>query len=163
MPRCPPENPQRRAFFGRAASTMRRCRAHRDTAGKVCAKASFTGLPVRVLRRLCRRGEIEALKFSGYWLVRRDEFTRLLEPLSTLQWRTSAARQQMFLDRLQDLAAMLHPGDAESYDQRAAERSAKGCRSLPNRRRLRRYRWLRRESLWRCNSRPASRSRAACR
>ena len=71
-----------------------------------------TGLPVRQLRRLCRSGEIQAVKLSGWWLVYRDEFMRLLDPASTLQWRSNRDRQQIFLRLLQDLAAMLHPCEA---------------------------------------------------
>ena len=74
--------------------------------------ASFTGLPVPLLRRLCRSGELQAVKLAGWWLLHRDEFHRLLAPEVTL--RSRAARQYIFLRNLQQLAAMLHRYDAES-------------------------------------------------
>ena len=74
--------------------------------------ASFTGLPVPLLRRLCRSGELQAYKHAGWWLVHRDEFHRLCAPELTLRCR--AARQYIFVRNLQQLAAMLHPYDAES-------------------------------------------------
>ncbi len=110
-------------FFEQVTHAVRRTEARARQAEQLTSlpycytisdTAGFTGLPVWRLRRLCRDCEIDALKFSGYWLVRRDEFIRLLDPLSTLQWRTSTARQQIFLDRLRDLAAMLRPGEVES-------------------------------------------------
>jgi hypothetical protein len=72
--------------------------------------ASFSGLPVPLLRSLCRDGEIQAIKLSGWWLVRRDEFNRLLSPEVTLRCR--AARQYILVRNLQQLAAMLHRGAA---------------------------------------------------
>ena len=62
--------------------------------------------------RLCRSGELQAVKHAGWWLVHRDEFHRLLAPKVTL--RSRAARQYIFLRNLQQLAAMLHPHEASS-------------------------------------------------
>src|SRR5208283_3898840 len=42
--------------------------------------AGFSGLPVPLLRRLCRSGDLQAIKHSGWWLLHRDEFNRLLAP-----------------------------------------------------------------------------------
>jgi hypothetical protein len=81
------------------------------------ATAGFTGLPVRLLRRLCRAGMIQAVKHTGWWLLHRDEFMRLLDPASTMQWRTNQDRQQIFLDYLQRLAALLHPVEADCIIQ----------------------------------------------
>ncbi len=72
----------------------------------------YTGLPVHLLRRLCRNTELQAIKLSGRWLLHRDEFNRLLAPDVTLRCRP--ARQHIFLRNLQQLAAMLHPLEAES-------------------------------------------------
>lgn len=76
------------------------------------ATASFSGLPVRLLRRLCSDFELQAIKVSGRWLLHRDEFNSLLAPDVTL--RSRAARQYILLRNLQQLAAMLYPHDAES-------------------------------------------------
>ena len=74
--------------------------------------ASFSGLPVPLLRRLCRSDELQAVKLSGRWLLHRDEFNRLLAPEVTL--RSRAARQYIFLRNLQQLGAMFHPLEAQS-------------------------------------------------
>ena len=76
------------------------------------ATASFSGLPVHLLRRLCRSGELQAVPLFGRWLLHRDEFNRLLAPDVTL--RSRAARQYVFLRNLQQLAAMLRSGEAEA-------------------------------------------------
>ncbi len=76
------------------------------------ATASFSGLPIRLLQRLCRSGERQAIKLSGWWLVHRDEFNRLLAPEVML--RCHAARQHILIRNLQQLAAMLRPHAAES-------------------------------------------------
>jgi len=73
--------------------------------------AGFTNLPVRLLRRLCRSGELLAFKLSGHWLLHRDEFNRLLAPAVTLRCRS--ARQYILLRNLQQLAAMLHRSEAD--------------------------------------------------
>lgn len=105
-------------FFDRVIQSVHRHEARAQRAERLTglpyrynlsSTASFTGLPLWRLRRLCRQGKLQAFKFSGWWLVHRDEFMRLLDPASTLQWRTNRERQQIFLDNLQDLAAMLHP------------------------------------------------------
>ena len=44
--------------------------------------ASFTGLPVPLLRRLCRSRRTPGVKHAGWWLVHRDEFHRLAGPRS---------------------------------------------------------------------------------
>ena len=75
------------------------------------ATAGFTGLPVRLLRSMCRDTELQAIKLSGWWFLHRDEFNRLLAPDVTLPSR--AARQYILLRNLQQLAAMLHPYDAD--------------------------------------------------
>ena len=108
-------------FFDQVIDGVRRheARAHRAeqiTGEPFCydlsGTAGFTGMPLRLLRRLCREGELRAVKLSGGWLVHRDEFNRLLAPEVTLCSR--AARQYILLRNLQQLAAMLHPYDAES-------------------------------------------------
>ena len=66
------------------------------------------------LRWLCRFGQIQAVKHAGWWLVHRDEFHRLLDPAATLQWLNRPQREQLFIEHLERLAAMLHPIDAES-------------------------------------------------
>ena len=76
------------------------------------AAAGFSDLPVRRLRKLCRDGEIQAVKLAGWWFVHRDEFMRLPDPASTMQWQSNRDRQQIFLRLFQYLAAMLHPCEA---------------------------------------------------
>ncbi len=74
--------------------------------------AWFTGLPVPLLRRLCRDTELQAIKLSGRWLLHRDDFNRLLAPDVTLRCRT--ARQYILIRNLEQLAAMLYPHEASS-------------------------------------------------
>jgi hypothetical protein len=68
--------------------------------------ASFTGLPVRRLRRLCRDGRIQAFKLSGCWLIHRDEFMRLLAP------QPADIAQEELVERLCELAMLLHRHEA---------------------------------------------------
>ena len=49
--------------------------------------ADFTGLPVQLLRRLCRDGELHAIKHSGWWLLHRAAFHLLLAPEVTFGCR----------------------------------------------------------------------------
>ena len=40
--------------------------------------AWISGVPARLLRRLCREGDLQAIKLSGWWLLHRDDFNGLL-------------------------------------------------------------------------------------
>ena len=40
--------------------------------------AWISGLHVPLLRRLCREGDLQAIKLSGWWLLHRDDFNGLL-------------------------------------------------------------------------------------
>ena len=106
-------------FFDQIVQAVRRHEARARHAEQVTgepfcydldATAGFTGLPVHLLRRLCRSGELRATKHAGQWLLHRDEFHRLLAPDVTLHSR--AARQYILLRNLQQLAAMLRPHEA---------------------------------------------------
>jgi hypothetical protein len=101
-------------FFDQVVQAVHRqeARAREPFSYNLSSTAGFTGLPVQLLRRLCRSGDLQAIKLSGWWLLHRDEFHRLLAPNATLRRR--AARQYIFLRNLQQLAAMLHPIEAES-------------------------------------------------
>lgn len=108
-------------FFAAVIQAVRRHEARAQRAEQLTgqpfryslsATADFSDLPVRRLRRLCRQNELQAFKLSGHWLLHRDEFMRLLDPASTLHWRTNRERQQIFVRYLRDLAAMLHPCEA---------------------------------------------------
>lgn len=123
-PQLTPTTPTRlpvNLFFDHAIQGVRRdeARAHQAQqiygtpyAYNLSATADFTGLPVRLLRRLCRSGELQAVKHAGWWLLHRDDFNRLLAPDVTLSCR--AAQKYILVRNLQQLAAMLHPHDAES-------------------------------------------------
>jgi hypothetical protein len=99
-------------FMDRVVHAVRRheTRAREPFCYTIDATADFTGLPVRLLRSLCRSGELHAFKLSGRWLIHRDEFNRLLSPDVTLRCR--AARQHILLRNLQQLAAMLRQHEA---------------------------------------------------
>lgn len=103
-------------FFDQVIQAVRRNEARTRRAEpyrySLSNTAGFTGLSVRLLRRLCRAGELQAAKHAGWWLVHRDEFHRLLDPAATMQWRTNQDRQQIFVDYLRRLAALLHPVEA---------------------------------------------------
>ncbi len=111
-PNCQPVD----LFFDRVVHAVRRNEARTRRAEPfrydLSSTAGFTGLPVRLLRRLCRSGQLQAIKHAGWWLVHRNEFHRLLDPAATMQWRTSQDRQQIFVDYLQRLAAMLYRHEA---------------------------------------------------
>jgi hypothetical protein len=118
---APPARLPVNAFFDQVIQAVRRheARAHRaeHLTGEpfsydLASTASFSGLPVHLLRRLCRDTELQAVKFSGHWLLHRDEFNRLLAPEVTLRCR--AARQYILVRNLQQLSALLHPHEAES-------------------------------------------------
>jgi hypothetical protein len=68
--------------------------------------ASFTGLPVHLLRKQCRDGRIQAFKLSGCWLIHRDEFFRLLAP------QPVDIAQEELVERLCELAMLLHRHEA---------------------------------------------------
>ncbi len=114
-----PATPSVDLFFDQVRDAVRRHEAHLAPpySYSLSNTAGFTGLPVRLLRRLCRAGMIQAVKHTGWWLLHRDEFMRLLDPASTMQWRTNQDRQQIFLDYLQRLAALLHPVEADCIIQ----------------------------------------------
>jgi hypothetical protein len=40
--------------------------------------SDLTGLPILLLRRLCRTCQIRANKIAGWWMIRRPQFLRLL-------------------------------------------------------------------------------------
>jgi len=102
-------------FFDQVIQSVRRTEARARRAEpyrySLSNTAGFTGLPVRLLRSMCRDTELQAIKLSGWWFLHRDEFNRLLAPDVTLRCR--AARQYVLLRNLQQLAAMLHHYDAE--------------------------------------------------
>ncbi|MEI8372735.1 MAG: hypothetical protein WCJ35_07865 [Planctomycetota bacterium] len=75
------------------------------------ATASFSGLPIRLLQKLCREGWFQSTKIDGHWLLHRDDFNSLLAPDVPLPCR--AARQYILIRNLQQLAAMLHHSEAE--------------------------------------------------
>lgn len=110
-------------FFARVVRAVRRhearfLRAEQLTGAPyvydLSSTAWITGVPVRLLRRLCREGELQAFKQDGWWLLHRDEYYRLLDPFSGPQWRSTPVRQHMFVRSLQYLAAMLWQHEAES-------------------------------------------------
>ena len=92
-------------FFDQVIASVRRHEAPVRRAEQITGEpyryslsntAGFTGLPVRRLRRLCLDGEIQAVKLSGWWLVHRDEFMRLLAPAASLSWRSSRSTTRPF-------------------------------------------------------------------
>ena len=83
-------------FFDQVIQAVRRTEARARRAEQftgtpyrysLSAAAGFSDLPVRRLRKLCRDGEIQAVKLAGWWFVHRDEFMRLPDPASTMQWQ----------------------------------------------------------------------------
>ena len=103
VPTCLPVD----RFMDRVVDDVHRVEARARLAHPYCYPLShtawITGLPVHLLRRLCHRGIIQAIKTCGWWMVHQDEFIRLLDPAATLQWRSNAARAQIFVQQLTDL------------------------------------------------------------
>jgi len=101
-------------FKGQVLQGVRRqeARAREPFCYTIDATAGFTGLPVRLLRRMCRSDELQAFKLSGRWLLHRDDFNRLLAPDVALRCR--AARQYILIRNLRELAAMLYTHAAEA-------------------------------------------------
>lgn len=126
QPTAPPRLPIN-LFSDRVVDDVRRVKAH--VRPPYCYPLShtawFTGLPVHLLRRLCHRGIIQAIKTCGWWMVHQDDFIRLLDPATTLPWRSNAARAQVFEQQLQQLADLLHPDEANGSN-RAAGHSLTG-------------------------------------
>jgi hypothetical protein len=101
-------------FMDRVVDDVRRveCHVRPPYCYALSHTAWFTGLPVHLLRRLCDRGIIQAIKVCNWWMVHQDDFIRLLDPAATLQWRSNAARAQIFEQQVQQLTDLLDPCEA---------------------------------------------------